>query len=68
METTLHENIVKVRKILGYSQGDLATRMQTAQSTVSSIERGQRTPTFEMLLRVKRGLGCTWAALLDGIE
>lgn len=68
MDTTIGENIVATRQVLGHSQTELSRKSGISQSTLSSIENSQRNPSFAMVLRVKRALGCSWAALLRGIE
>lgn len=56
---------VKSRRIaLGLSQEVLATRAGFARSTLSKIENGNLSPTFELLLKLARGLGTDLAELL----
>ena len=68
MAITIGSNISAVREAMGYTQSGLARKIGTCQSAVSQIENGQRNPSFAVLLKIKRGLGVTWAALLRGIE
>lgn len=67
MATTIGGNIKAVRETLGYSQLDVARKVKAHYSTISVIESGSRAPSFAMLLRIKRALGCDWNALLRGI-
>lgn len=66
--TTIGGNIALVREALGLSQSALARKVGTSQSGISQIEAGSRNPSFGMLLKLKRALGCEWAALLRGLE
>ncbi|MGJ0510231.1 MAG: helix-turn-helix domain-containing protein [Methylocystis sp.] len=68
MATTIGSNIATVREALGYSQSSFARKINASQSAVSQIENGERNPSFDMLLRIKRALGVTWVGLLKGIE
>ena len=47
------------------SQADLAERGGFARSTLSKIENGLLSPTFELLLKVARGLGTELTELLQ---
>ncbi|WP_171054670.1 helix-turn-helix domain-containing protein [Roseovarius arcticus] len=56
---------VKSRRIaLSLSQEALAARAGFARSTLSKIENGNLSPTFELLLKLARGLGTDLAELL----
>lgn len=69
MTTTLiGASIAKVREALGLTQSALARRCNTSQSAIAMIEAGDRNPSFDMLLKIKRALGVQWAGLLRGIE
>jgi transcriptional regulator with XRE-family HTH domain len=68
MENTIGGNIGAVREVLGFTQSGIARKIKASQSAVSQIEAGDRNPSFGMLLKIKRALGCEWAALLRGIQ
>jgi transcriptional regulator with XRE-family HTH domain len=51
------ELIRKARYEAAFSQGELARRVGIAQSTLSALERGSRTPSFAMLQKVLAGTG-----------
>lgn len=61
-------NIATVRDAVGFSQSKLSRVVGSSQSAISQIEAGERNPSFGMLLKIKRALGCTWPVLLKGIE
>ena len=45
-------NVARLRKNLGYSQEQLATKIGLNKQTISNIERGVRYPTFESLEKI----------------
>lgn len=61
-------SIAKVREALGLTQSALARRCGTSQSAIAMIEAGDRNPSFDMLLKIKRALGVEWVGLLREIE
>jgi transcriptional regulator with XRE-family HTH domain len=46
------EKLQQLRNNMGWSQGELATRLNVATSTVSMYERGQREPNINMLNKI----------------
>lgn len=60
----LAERIRRWRDARGLSQADLAERAGFARSTLSKIENGQLSPTFEILLKLARGFGVDLADLV----
>ncbi len=48
----------------GWNQQDLADRAGFARSTLSKIENGLLSPTFEILLKIARGFGCDLSDLV----
>jgi len=61
---TLGINIRKVRKERGLSQGVLAEMIGIAQSTMSYIEKGQKSPTTDTLISICNGLSISLLDLL----
>jgi transcriptional regulator with XRE-family HTH domain len=53
----LAERLVRHRTFLGLSQEEAAARIGVDQGTLARWERGERIPTDDMLIRVKRFLG-----------
>ncbi|WP_284164896.1 XRE family transcriptional regulator [Frigidibacter sp. SD6-1] len=52
------------REARGWNQQALADRAGFARSTLSKIENGLLSPTFEVLLKIARGFGCDLADLV----
>ena len=52
----LGQRIKHLRKLRGYTQEQLAERMDINAKYLSSIERGVENPTFDLFLRLARGL------------
>ncbi len=50
----------------GWNQQGLADRAGFARSTLSKIENGLLSPTFEILLKIARGFGCDLSDLVRG--
>jgi transcriptional regulator with XRE-family HTH domain len=71
MKTSQREQFGKIlaaeRKKAGISQEELGFRAGVHRTEVSLIERGQREPRLETLLKLSRGLDVMPATLIDGI-
>jgi transcriptional regulator with XRE-family HTH domain len=71
MKTSQREQFGKIlaaeRKRVGISQEELGFRAGVHRTEVSLIERGQREPRLETLLKLSRGLDVMPATLIDGI-
>jgi transcriptional regulator with XRE-family HTH domain len=52
----LGQRIKELRQTRGWSQEELAERMESGAKYVSSLERGRENPTLEMLINVARTL------------
>ena len=61
----LSERVRRWRRDRNMSQADLASRAGFARSTLSKIENGQLSPTFEILLKLSHGFGVDIADLLS---
>lgn len=48
------KNVARLRKEFGYSQKDLADKLNVQKQTISNIERGMRYPTFESLEKIAK--------------
>ena len=62
------QRIKDARAVRGLSQGRLAEVIDTAQTTISSWERGRTEPTRDDVVRVAEALGISAAALELGEE
>ena len=58
------DHLYGLRKQRKWTQGDLSKRSGVAVSTISKIENGQLSPSFETLLRVAEGLSMTITDLM----
>jgi transcriptional regulator with XRE-family HTH domain len=56
------------RHRLGLSQAQVATRSGLDRAYFSSIERGERRPSYGRVLDIARALGLTGAELVDHAE
>jgi transcriptional regulator with XRE-family HTH domain len=54
----LIQALTSLRTALGISQRQVATRMQTQQSAVSDLEKGDSDPRLSTLQRYARAIGC----------
>lgn len=61
------ERVRARRHELGLSQESAAEACGVHWTYLSQVERGQRSPRLENLLRIANGLGCTPGALVDGL-
>jgi len=48
------KNVARLRKEFGYSQKELADKLNVQKQTISNIERGMRYPTFESLEKIAK--------------
>ena len=55
----------EVRKSKKISQMALADKAGIKQGYVSDLENGKRQPSFEVLIRLAKALGCTLDELVD---
>ena len=64
----LGERIRRIREDQGLSQEDLANRMDTSQSAVSQLEKGDRNPSYRTLRKLAEALGVPVSYLLGDSE
>jgi len=63
------QNVRRLRKQSGLSQGDLAAKMGVKQGTLSDWERDRRgLPEAPTLLKVAKAMGCSVDDLLVGVD
>jgi transcriptional regulator with XRE-family HTH domain len=60
----LADRIRRWRDARSWNQQELADRSGFARSTLSKIENGLLSPTFEILLKISKGFGCDLADLV----
>jgi transcriptional regulator with XRE-family HTH domain len=68
LRPALGARIKELRKRLGISQEELASRAGMHWTYLSDLERGRQTPTLDMLNRVARGLGVTLAKFFAPLD
>jgi transcriptional regulator with XRE-family HTH domain len=68
LRSALGSRIKELRRRLGVSQEELASRAGMHATYLSDLERGQQTPTLDMLNRVARGLGVTLAEFCSSFD
>ncbi len=58
----------KLRMTRRLSQEKLAEKADLSRRHVQRIEAGDRNPSAEMLIKLRRALECTWDELFAGIS
>ena len=62
---TFGRNVRKLRRAAGFTQEDFAHASGIDRSYFGGVERGDRNPALEMILRIADGLGVHPAALFE---
>ncbi|BDT65951.1 hypothetical protein os1_01020 [Comamonadaceae bacterium OS-1] len=62
------KQVKKLRIACGISQEELAHRADIHTSYVSQLERGMKSPSFGVILRVALALGTSGTELVRGVE
>lgn len=57
-----------LRKLRGYTQGELARRAEVARESIVVIEKGQRDIGITSLVRIAKALGVTLSEMAKGLE
>ena len=63
----LGRRIHRFRVTKGLTQEQLCEIADIDRSYIQRIEAGTRTPSIEIVIRIQKGLGCTWDELLKGL-
>ncbi len=58
-----YNNIQLYREMIGYTQQQLAKRVGVSRNTISSLERGEFSPSAYLSGLLCRSLHCTWEEL-----
>lgn len=61
-------NLAYCRRLAKLSQEELAVRASIHRTAVGMIERGERTPRIDTLVKLSGALGVSAEELLDGLE
>lgn len=67
-ERAFGQEVAIHRKRLGISQEELGFRAQVHRTYVSQIERGLKSPSLSIILKLSRALGVTAAQLISAVE
>lgn len=66
---TVGENIVRLRKLRGWRQKDLAEKLKMHQGDLSNLEKDKRgLPEAPTLLRLAKAIKCSVDELLQGVD
>lgn len=60
--------LVEIRRRSGINQSALATRAGIDRTLLNKIERGERTATDAVIVKLAAGLKCPLLALIDGTD
>ncbi len=62
------QNLQAARSKTKWTQEKLAERLKISARYYQSLEAGSRAPSFELLVRIVKVLGCAWSDLMREIE
>jgi len=65
ISTKLGQNLKKIRKRKGMSQGDISRKLNMDRGYISSVENGKKNPTLTTLEKIARALDVTVDSLLN---
>lgn len=65
---SMGENLKRIRRDKGWTQGDLADRCKIGLGQISKIERNETDPKLSTIYEIMNALECTAEALLINIE
>jgi transcriptional regulator with XRE-family HTH domain len=66
--TAFGRNLNRCRKRTGLSQEELALRASLHRTEIGLLERGERLPRIDTMIKLAGALGVSPAELIDGIE
>jgi transcriptional regulator with XRE-family HTH domain len=67
-EQLFGEEISKLRRTRGFSQEELGFQAGLHRTYVSQIERGLKSPTLAVILKLSQALGCPAGRLVTEVE
>jgi len=65
---TFGRNLARLREAAGLTQEKVAERVDLSGRHYQKLEAGSVTPTFGVLINLRRALCCTWSDLFKSIE
>ncbi|WP_096437438.1 helix-turn-helix transcriptional regulator [Alteribacter populi] len=54
----MHNNIKEFREMFGFSQRELAVRLNVSRQTIISIEKGGYNPSLELAFKISKIFNC----------
>jgi transcriptional regulator with XRE-family HTH domain len=63
----LGKRVQQLRRVKGLSQEAFALEAELARSYVSGVERGERNPSFKIVVRIAATLDVTVSKLTEGV-
>ncbi|MBH0178418.1 MAG: helix-turn-helix transcriptional regulator [Nitrospira sp.] len=67
-EVLFGRKVVRLRKRLGISQEELAFRAEVHRTYISQLERGLKSPTLSVIMRLSRALKTSPSSLVAAVE
>jgi transcriptional regulator with XRE-family HTH domain len=67
-EALLGKEIARLRKRIGLSQEELGFRAEVHQTYISQLERGLKSPTLSVILKLSRALKASASKLVATLE
>ena len=67
-EALFGKEVARLRKVLGISQEELAFRAEVHRTYISQLERGLKSPTLNMMLKLSRALKASASGLVATVE
>lgn len=67
-EALLGKEIARLRKQIGLSQEELGFRAEVHRTYISQLERGVKSPTLSVILKVSRALKASASKLVATVE
>lgn len=67
-EALFGREVARLRKLLGISQEELAFRAEVHRTYISQLERGLKSPTLNVILKLSRALKVSGSGLVATVE
>ena len=67
-EALLGKEIARLRKRIGLSQEELGFRAEVHRTYISQLERGLKSPTLSMILKLSRALKASASRMVATVE
>lgn len=68
VEALFGKEVARLRKVLGISQEELAFRAEVHRTYISQLERGLKSPTLNMILKLSHTLKASASKLVATVE